>query len=1072
MFSLTPLLVSTISGSGLGRVGALLNLAWRTVISRAFWEDWVWGVTINGFCISLVLPVVLLLIVGLLFFDWGRGLGLPYLMRPEGPEGRTAFGRQLFVGLGVVVLIWQVFLAGYLAEEFATNYTSDHAPFCEVRDPLAPGALLDVDGFPGRFRYRPDDVWSIWKYIGVVTASAVALTLAGVPILMALVFVFWITPATFAQQLLARFRGDGPAPRAGIPQHPGRPRGMRWPYPLISWLALLAGMLVSAVLVTVVAHWLMRGSAGGRTAEIGEWLVRKGGKHGEAAGRIDKIRAAVAWRNAQLSSRSRRSVGDDQAATEHIQPRALADLARVRGIPKDLPGISANAGENGPRPVRRPTNPGMLAPKNGRAIPNGPIPFVTFQEAQKELNDLRNRATGAPTQKNLEDLSAWAQKEVQDSYEPYFPVFGLFVEIFLATLVFYLAATAMESLLQRFAPESRVQRWVAVSPAGWILFLLQFPLGWVTLMSYFSPVGLQFANLVLSGCIVFVGGHRYYKLRFPNFDADPAGPYLLPVRLETAYEHMNAAGLAARPSGMIPPAAVPYRRTKDGATIKPPIALVCVSGGGSRAAYWTMNVLAELERTFEWEGVAFPYHIRLVTGASGGMLAAAAYVASLEEPGNGPGPGGPLPQGVRRKSARVSTAGNTALDRLIEATGDDFLHDVARQLGWHDLRAILSPNLVTKDRGWTIEEVWRRSYAGILDQTFDDLRPGEEQGWRPSLIFSPMLVEDGRQLFISNLDLQRVTDDRARVLHPQEPPQVHQCVLSREGVEFFKLFPGARDTFKVGTAARMSASFPYVLPAAVLPTDPPRRVVDAGYYDNYGVGIAMSWLANHLDDWIRENTSGVVLIQIRDGASEESRRRWHVPDARPGWASRGLQWATTPPLGLWQSRQASQIFRNDNLIDVTSKLLQASGFPPDFFTTAIFEFDRGDDVSLSWKLIKRERDVIRAVFAPDGPLPEGGPPATVRGADALDVGKHRNKVRERSDAMRWCGGGAIASPRRMLEPETGSSIPSKNDRYEIPSRRPEVPCPRAVGSPRSPRLATSKATRRSGPIAVHDGPLP
>ncbi len=37
-------------------------------------------------------------------------------------------------------------------------------------------------------------------------------------------------------------------------------------------------------------------------------------------------------------------------------------------LPSDLPGISANAGENGPRPVRRPTNPGMLAPKNGRAV--------------------------------------------------------------------------------------------------------------------------------------------------------------------------------------------------------------------------------------------------------------------------------------------------------------------------------------------------------------------------------------------------------------------------------------------------------------------------------------------------------------------------------------------------------------------------------------------------------------------------------------------------------------------------------------------------------------------------------
>src|SRR5271165_6851176 len=50
-------------------------------------------------------------------------------------------------------------------------------------------------------------------------------------------------------------------------------------------------------------------------------------------------------------------------------PHEAVLYATAVAAPRDLPGISANAGENGPRPVRRPTNPGMLAPKNGRAAP-------------------------------------------------------------------------------------------------------------------------------------------------------------------------------------------------------------------------------------------------------------------------------------------------------------------------------------------------------------------------------------------------------------------------------------------------------------------------------------------------------------------------------------------------------------------------------------------------------------------------------------------------------------------------------------------------------------------------------
>jgi hypothetical protein len=57
----------------------------------------------------------------------------------------------------------------------------------------------------------------------------------------------------------------------------------------------------------------------------------------------------------------------------------------------------------------------------------------------------------------------------------------------------------------------------------------------------------------------------------------------------------------------------------------------------------------------------------------------------------------------------------------------------------------------------------------------------------------------------------------------------------RYAISFFALFPKSVDTFRVATAVRMNATFPYVSPAVSLPTAPPVRVVDTGYYDNYGL---------------------------------------------------------------------------------------------------------------------------------------------------------------------------------------------------------------------------------------------
>ena len=98
--------------------------------------------------------------------------------------------------------------------------------------------------------------------------------------------------------------------------------------------------------------------------------------------------------------------------------------------------------------------------------------------------------------------------------------------------------------------------------------------------------------------------------------------------------------------------------------------------------------------------------------------------------------------------------------------------------------------------------------------------------------------------------------------------------------------PGAG--FRLLTAARMTATFPLITPAVYLPTRPAVRVVDSGFRDNYGVELAADWIFQNRE-WLKANTSGVVLIQIR--CSPATRRT--VDDARPTPRTTGWGGATS-----------------------------------------------------------------------------------------------------------------------------------------------------------------------------------
>jgi hypothetical protein len=412
---------------------------------------------------------------------------------------------------------------------------------------------------------------------------------------------------------------------------------------------------------------------------------------------------------------------------------------------------------------------------------------------------------------------------------------------------------------------------------------------------------------------------------------------------------------------------------------KAPVAVVCVSGGGIRAAAWTLAMLRTLEERFALLNVPFPYRILLFTGASGGMVGAASYTAALETPDPTRSP--PVRRvraledqdEVRAFRAKLVKslppaappgfqeylAADSALARLSHRICEDCLTPVVNQMIYDDLLTAFWPGRVTNDRGRALEAAWEGNLDALLEKTFSEMYEGEAAGWRPHLLFSPMLVEDGRLLWISNLDLGDVALNCGNIF--LEQGRQDRPVISCKAVEFFRLFPEAHAGFKLRTAARLSASFPYISPAAALPTDPRRRVVDAGYYDNYGVSTAAAWLLTYRD-WLRDNAAGVALIQIRDDESEPHRAGANVPgqDSLREWLlDRSLEWLTDPAAGLLSARTASMSYRNDQQLALLGDAFRRPGDPDEcpFFVTAAFELG-AKDVSLSWYLTNREKERI------------------------------------------------------------------------------------------------------------------
>jgi hypothetical protein len=350
---------------------------------------------------------------------------------------------------------------------------------------------------------------------------------------------------------------------------------------------------------------------------------------------------------------------------------------------------------------------------------------------------------------------------------------------------------------------------------------------------------------------------------------------------------------------------------------RPKLVVACATGGASRAAYWTARVLqrlgADIRRTDDGEQPDFHEAVRVITGASGGMVGAAHYVVHRNQ----------VPEQARRD-------GSWAADEdWIRNMPTENLRAVASHIAFASVVQALLPRLphpFDLDRGEVLEMQWPR-----LAVPLSSLRDAERRGVLPSLVFTPVTVDDGRRLLISNLGLHRLAVSRGSEI---EAGGTQYSVYSVALPEFYRAFGADANALSVATAVRMSATFPMVSPAVNLPTTPPVRIVDAGYYDNYGVNVAVAWLF-HNRQWLMNHTSGVALVQIRAAMGRSERLG---PPRVPGASAMdGLQVVSTPFDAFAGMRESMPIFRNDEEVAALAEVFFQESGDDEFFTSVVFE---------------------------------------------------------------------------------------------------------------------------------------
>ncbi len=272
---------------------------------------------------------------------------------------------------------------------------------------------------------------------------------------------------------------------------------------------------------------------------------------------------------------------------------------------------------------------------------------------------------------------------------------------------------------------------------------------------------------------------------------------------------------------------------------KPTLFIINTSGGGIRSANFTMNALQELDSLM---GGQLMQRTLFINGASGGLLGAA-YFRELY---------------YRKQSGRYI---NLHDKKYVEDISQDLLSPLFSSFVSRDIvgpvqKFSYNNFQYSKDRGYAFEQKLNENTHGILNKQLKDYATAEEQAIIPFMFFNSIVSRDGRKMIIST--------HPARFLMKPAFNEKELATFDADAIDFNSFFAKQNSNdIRVLSALRMNATFPYVLPNVWLPTNPVVDVMDAGLRDNFGQETTLRFI-DVFKDWLKENTSKVVVLQLRD----------------------------------------------------------------------------------------------------------------------------------------------------------------------------------------------------------------
>jgi hypothetical protein len=353
---------------------------------------------------------------------------------------------------------------------------------------------------------------------------------------------------------------------------------------------------------------------------------------------------------------------------------------------------------------------------------------------------------------------------------------------------------------------------------------------------------------------------------------------------------------------------------------KPKIILVNVSGGGLRASMWAFRVMQVADSL---TGNCFIESTNLITGASGGMIGAAYYRELYLRYRLGLQP-------TYREDAYLNNISKDLLNPVIfSITVSDLFFNFQK---FRD-----GPERYSKDRAYVFEKQLNRNVNNVFDKRLKDYESAESSAMIPMMIFTPTIVNDGRRLLISPHDISFLSHDQQKAGFNFTP--------AVDGVEFRKLFKNQHaDDLRFSSIIRMSATFPYILPAVSLPSTPTIQIMDAGMRDNTGLKTTLRYLYV-FRKWIEENTSGVIVVDVRDSHK--------IRPVEPAPQKSILENLVTPLGNIYGNLLTIQDYTIDEAYYYAKSWYNGR---LDFIT---FELPtREQEISLSWHLTTREKNSV------------------------------------------------------------------------------------------------------------------